>query len=76
MREPLDGIGGGRRTNKEDSTNVMIAEAVDAAREAFEDVIFEKHGVEPAYCRLKLVVEVLDATFEEVLGRVTYEDLA
>jgi hypothetical protein len=62
-------------SNQEDTpTSVMIAEAVDKARNAFKDHLYEVHLVEPGYFKLKIQVDKLDMSFKEVLERVIWEE--
>lgn len=57
------------------SEEALIAKGVLLAKKAFYDY-FESQDLDPAYWRLKIVVETLDAGFEEVLERITWENLA
>lgn len=55
---------------------IIITKGIVKAKEAFQNYLENVHGFDPAYWRLKIVVEGLDAGFEEVLERFTWEDLA
>ena len=57
------------------SEEALIAKGVLLAKKAFYDY-FDSQDLDPAHWRLKIVVETLDSGFEEVLERVTWEDLA
>lgn len=57
------------------SEEALVTKGILLAKKAFYDY-FESQDLDPAYWRLKIVVETLDAGFEEVLERITWENLA
>lgn len=59
-----------------ETEEIIIAKGIVKAKEAFQSYLEDVHGFDPAYWRLKIVVEGLDDGFEEVLERFTWEDLA
>ena len=58
---------------EEASEEEIIAEAITKAKKAFEDCLLEKHNIDPAYFKLTLIVDCLDASFKESLKRTTFE---
>lgn len=60
---------------EEPAEEVMVAEAIVKAKQAFADHLSEVYNYDMAYFRLKFVVEHLDASFSEILARTTYEEV-
>ena len=70
-----DGLKEIPKEEKEPPELVMVSEALDAAKKAFDDLLFEKYTVDPAYYRFSMRVEFRDSSFAETLAELNYKDM-
>ena len=75
LREKIVDVMFPEQKDEDPEEEVILAEAIVKAKQAFINYLSEEYNYDPAYFRLKIVVEHLDVNFEEVLARTTYEEV-
>ena len=58
----------------EEDIRQIIPEALYEARKRFNEVLFDKHGYDPAYCSIRFTAWLMDSNYEQRLARFEIEE--
>jgi len=59
---------------EEKSDMVIVAEAVDKAKQAFQDHLEHEYNLEPAYWSIRIVVRGVSSDFNDFLNEYIYDN--